>query len=132
MTRIDVLKRAIAKAAVILVCALLPAISYASQDSDAMKAGNTAATSVSTGSGHVYVVNGDVFVAQGGNPAHRVDGNEAVISNTLVNTGANSSALLKFDDGQTVTMQANSSFQVREYRYDAKKIENSNIVFSML
>ena len=132
MTRIDELKRAVVKAAVIAVCAMLPAISYASQDSDAMKAGNTASTSAGTGGGRVYVVNGDVFVAQGGKPAHRVDGNEAVISNTLVTTVANSSALLKFDDGQTVTMQANSSFQVREYRYDANKIANSNIVFSML
>jgi hypothetical protein len=131
MIRIDELKRTVAKAAVIVVCALLPAISSASQDSDAMKAGNTAATSASTGGGHVYVVNGDVFVAQGNNPAHRVEGNEALVSNTLVTTVANSSALLKFDDGQVVTMQPDSSFQVREYRYDANKIENSNIVFSM-
>jgi hypothetical protein len=131
MTRIDDLKRAVAKAAVIVVCALLPAISSASQDTDAMKAGNTASTSTGMTGSHVYVVNGDVFVAHGNNPAHRVDGNEAVVSDTLINTGANSSALLKFEDGQIVTMQPDSSFQVREYRYDANKIENSNIVFSM-
>jgi len=132
MTRFDELKRAIAKAAVIVVCALLPAISSASQDADAMKAGDTTSTSTRSSGGKVYVVNGDVFVARGNNPAHRVEGNEALVSNTLVTTVANSSALLKFDDGQTVTMQPDSSFQVREYRYDANRIENSNIVFSML
>jgi FecR protein len=133
MTRIDELKRAVTNAAVIVACALLPAISSASQDMVAMNAGNTASTTSRAASGgRVYAVNGDVFVIQGNNPSHRVDGNEAIVSNTLVNTGENSSALLKFDDGQIVTMQPNSSFQVREYRYDAKKIENSNIVFSML
>jgi FecR protein len=132
MTRNDQLKRAVAKAAVIVACALLPAISSASQDTDAMKARNTAETSMQAAGSHVYVVNGDVFVAQGKNAAHRVDGNEAIVSNTLVSTGKNSSALLKFEDGQVVTMQPNSSFRIREYRYDAKKIENSNIVFSML
>ena len=132
MMRKDELKRAVAKAAVIVACALLPAISYASQDTDAMKANATASSSAGMAGGSIYVVSGDVFVAQGKDPAHRVTDHEAIVSNTLVNTGDHSSALLKFEDGQVVTMQSNSTFQVREYRYDAKKIENSNIVFSML
>jgi hypothetical protein len=132
MMKKDDLKRAVAKAAVIVACALLPAISYASQDTDAMKTKAPAASSASMAGGSIYVVSGTVFVAQGKNPAHRVTDHEAIVSNTLVNTGENSSALLKFEDGQVVTMQSNSTFRVREYRYDAKKIENSNIVFSML
>ena len=133
MTRIDQLKRAVAKAGIFMACALLPGISSATQDMDAMNAGNTAATSSRAASGgQVYVVNGNVYVIQGDSPSHRVDGNEAIVSNTQIDTGENSSALLKFDDGQVVTMQPNSSFQVREYRYDANRIENSNIVFSML
>jgi|GEM_PF-478626 len=128
----DELKRAVTKAAVIVACALIPATSSASQDTDAINAGTTAATSVRMARGHIYAVKGNVFVAQGKNPAHRVTDNEAVVSDTLVNTGENSAALLRFDDGQVVTMQPNSTFQVREYRYDAKKIEDSNIVFSML
>ena len=132
MIRIDELKRTVAKAALIVACALLPAISSASQDTDAMKAGTTATTSMQASGGRVYVVNGEVFVAQGRSAAHRVSENEPVVSDTMVSTGANSAALLKFDDGQVVTLQSNSAFQVREYRYDAKKIENSNIVFSML
>jgi hypothetical protein len=126
------LKRAVAKAAVIVACALLPALSYASQDTDAMKTKAGNASSAGMAGGSIYVVSGKVFVAQGKNPAHRVTDHEAIVSDTLVNTGENSTALLKFEDGQVVTMQSNSTFHVREYRYDANKIENSNIVFSML
>jgi hypothetical protein len=132
MTIKDELKRAVAKTAVIVACALLPAISSASQDTDAMNAMDTAANPSRTSGSNVYVVNGDVFVSRGKNPAHRVDENEAIASNTLVTTGENSSALLKFEDGQVVTMQPDSSFLVREYRYDANKVADSNIVFSML
>ena len=80
----------------------------------------------------VYVVSGSVFATQGNNPAHRVINSEPIVSDTLVSTGDKSAAMLRFEDGETVTMQANSIFKVREYRYDAKKIGNSNIVFSML
>lgn len=102
-------------AAIILAFALFPGISSAAQ----------------TPGGHIYVVSGSVYVAQGKNPVHRVIDSEVIVSDTLINTGDKSAALLKFEDGQVVTMQANSSFHVREYRYDAKRIENSNIVFSM-
>ncbi len=77
------------------------------------------------------MVSGNVFIAQGKNPAHRVTKNEPIGSDTLIQTGDGSSALLSFADGQVVTMQANSILQVREYRYDAKRIENSSIVFAM-
>ena len=132
MMRTDELKRAVAKAAVIVACALLPAISSASQDTDAINAKTTAMTSVQAASGRVYVVKGNVFVTQGKNPAHRVINNEVIVPDTLIGTGDNGAALLKFDDGQIVTMQANSALRVREYRYDAKKAENSSIIFSML
>ena len=128
---IDELKRTVAKAAVIAVCALLPAISSASQPTDAANAGATARTSSRAAGGRIYVVNGEVFVARGRNPAHRVTDNEPIASNTLISTGANSAALLKFEDGQVVTLQSNSTFQVREYRYNSKKSGDSNIVFTM-
>ena len=126
------LKRSVAKTAVIVACALLPVISSASQDTDAMNAGKSAMTSDQAAGSHVYVVKGSVYVAQGKNPAHRVSNNEILVSDTVVTTVDNSAALLKFEDGQIVTMQSNSTFRVREYRYDAKKAENSSIIFSML
>jgi hypothetical protein len=104
------LKRAVAKAAVIAVivtCALLPAISSASQDADAINTGNTAKSTVQGPDSRVYVAKGNVFVKQGKNPAHRVTDNEVIVSDTVISTDNNSAALLKFEDGQIVTMQAN-------------------------
>lgn len=92
---------------------------------------SSAAPFVQASGNRVYVVSGDVFAAQGKNPAHRVTDYEIIASGTYIKTGDNGSALLKFEDGQTVSMRANSLFQVREYHYDSKRIENSSIVFSM-
>jgi len=131
MSKIE-LKRVFTKTAAMLACALLPAITFASQDTDAMNARASAMKSSQSEDSRVYVVKGDVFVTPGKNPAHRVIENEIVVSDTLISTGDDSAALLKFEDGQIVTMQANSLFRVREYRYDAKKAENSSILFSML
>lgn len=102
-------------AAIIFILVCSPATSFAAQESGS----------------RVYVVSGDVFVAQGKNPAHRVINSEPIVSNMRVNTGDNSAAMLKFEDGQVVTMQANSTFRVQEYRYDATQIQKSNIAFSM-
>ncbi len=109
--------------AITLALAMLPAVSTA--------APTTAAAEAATEVSRIYVVNGNVFVTQGNNPAHRVDGSENLVSRSLVSTGDNSAALLKFEDGQVVTMQANSTFNVREYHYDRNKIENSSIIFSV-
>lgn len=119
-------------AAIILAFALFPTISFASQETDKANTTATAPSSVQSGGGRVYVLNGSVSVTQGKNTEHRVVNNETIVSDTLINTGDKSAALLKFDDGQIVTMQSNSSFHVREYRYDAKQVEKSNIFFSML
>jgi len=105
-------------AAILAVLVLFPAVSFAAKND---------ATNVS----RVYRVSGDVFVTQGKNPVQRVDNSEPVVSDTLIQTGDKSAALLRFEDGQVVTMQADSMFKVREYRYDPKRIENSSIVFSM-
>ena len=90
-----------------------------------------AVTPAQTNDSRIYAVSGDVSVAQGKNPAHRVIGNEIILPDTLVQTGDQSAALLKFEDGQVVTMKANSTFHVREYRYDRAHAEKSSVVFSM-
>jgi hypothetical protein len=117
--------------ALIVALALSPAIASASQDTDMIKATTTAAASARAAGNRIYVVSGLVFVAHGKNPPHQVTDNEVIVSDTLINTGDKSSALLRFEDGQVVTMQANSTFQVGKYRYDANRIEKSSIIFSM-
>lgn len=82
--------------------------------------------------GWVYDASGDVSVAVGKQAAHRATRNDAIVSDTVISTGDKGYAVLKFEDGQVVTIQANSTFHVREYRYEPDKIENSNMFFSML
>lgn len=81
--------------------------------------------------GYVYDAAGSVSVATGKNPPHPVVKNDTVTSGTVIRTGDNSHAVLKFEDGQVVSMQANSIFQVREYRYEPKQAEENSIIFSM-
>ena len=87
--------------------------------------------SASEAKSQVHVLKGVVLVTQGKNPAHKVVNNEAIATNTLISTGSESAALIKFEDGQSITMQSNSSLKVRKYFYDSKKIEKSSIVLSM-
>jgi hypothetical protein len=96
-----------------------------------MKAGTPSDAATPTSGSHVYVVSGDVYVTRGKRPAHRVVKSEPIASDMLIETRNDSAALLKFADGQVVTMQANSLFKVREYRYDPKHVGNSSAVFSM-
>lgn len=75
---------------------------------------------------------GDVSVVVGKAEAQRARKNDAIVAGTVINTGDKSHAVLKFEDGQVVVMQANSSFQVREYNYEPKQVEKSSIFFAML
>lgn len=82
--------------------------------------------------GYVSDAAGDVSVAVGKAEAQPAKKNDAIVSGAVINTGDKSHAVLKFEDGQVVVMQANSSFHVREYSYDPKQVEKSNIFFAML
>ena len=82
--------------------------------------------------GYIHAAKGDVSVISGKNPEVSAEKGSVFGSNTTVRTGENSHAVLKFEDGQIVSLQANSSFNVKEYRYEPKKIEKSNILFSKL
>lgn len=82
--------------------------------------------------GWIYDASGDVSVAVGKGPAHSAAKNDAIASDTVITTGDKAFAVLKFEDGQVVAMQANTTFHVREYRYEPDRIEKSNMLFSML
>src|SRR3989338_793219 len=93
--------------------------------------GNAFAAEAAAG-GYVHDAVGDVSVAVGKAAAQSAKVNDAIAPDMVINTGDKSHAVLKFEDGQVVVMEANSSFHVREYRYEAKQVEKSNILFSML
>jgi predicted CXXCH cytochrome family protein len=82
--------------------------------------------------GYVADVAGKVSVAIGKSAAHPAAKHDVISSDTEVNTGDKSYAVLKFEDGQIVAMQGNTAFHVTEYRYDPKRVENSNIIFSTI
>ena len=82
--------------------------------------------------GVFYDAVGEVKAAVGAARPIHVFKNDPLENNTIVTTGDKSYAVLKFEDGQVVALQANSSFHVQDYRYDAKNVEKSNILFSMI
>lgn len=81
--------------------------------------------------GFVYDAAGSVSVAIGKTPPRPAVKNDTVVPGTVIRTGDNSHAVLKFEDGQVVSMQANSTFKVREYRYEPRHVEQNSIAFSM-
>lgn len=88
--------------------------------------------SASASSGYIYDAAGSVTIAAGKNVPRAAAVNDTVNAGMVIRTGSDSHAVLKFEDGEVVSLQANSSFLVREYIYNAKQVEKSNIVFSML
>lgn len=82
--------------------------------------------------GYVHDMAGSVSVAVGEGAARAAARNDAIASGAVITTGDKSHAVLKFEDGQVVVMQPNSTFQVREYRFEPKQVEKSNIAFTML
>ncbi len=82
--------------------------------------------------GYVYDSVGNVTVSQGGSPSHAALKNDIITAGTIITTGDKSNAVLKFDDGEVVTMQANSSLRIKEYRYDQKNPGKSSAIFSGL
>lgn len=89
-----------------------------------------ATTSAWAASGYVYDAVGAVSVGVGKSATRSAIKNEAIPSDSVVNTGDKSYAVLKFEDDQIATMQANSAFHIKEYPYNPKNAEKSNIVIS--
>jgi hypothetical protein len=82
-------------------------------------------------SGYFYGAFGSVSVAIGNNAPRPALENDTVTSGMVIRTGDNSHAVLKFEDGEVISMQANSTLLVREYIYVPQQVEKSNMVFSM-
>jgi predicted CXXCH cytochrome family protein len=81
-------------------------------------------------SGYVYDAVGDVSVSVGKSATHSAIKNEAIPSDSVVNTGNKSYAVLKFEDGQMAAMQANTAFNIKEHPYNPKTAEKGDIAIS--
>lgn len=82
--------------------------------------------------GYVYELSGNVTAAVGAGQPLNVGKGQNLVNNTTLATGPKSHAVLKFEDGTVVVLKENSSFQIQNYRYDAKLPAESNAAFSML
>ena len=57
---------------------------------------------------------------------------QTVVSDTVITTGEKSTVVLRFADGQGVSLQENSTFHVQQYVFDQANAAKSNIVFALL
>jgi len=82
--------------------------------------------------GYIFDIAGSVTIAVDKYAPRPAVINHPVTPGTTIRTGERSYAVLKFEDGLVANMQSNTTFKVREYRFDPKSMENSNIAFSLL
>jgi len=58
--------------------------------------------------------------------------NDRVISGATITTGAGSQAVLKFDDGQTVVLNENTTFRIADFRYKQEEPRGDRSIFDLL
>lgn len=128
-------------AALVVTLALIPGISLAAEGTVQEAAQQAAAQGAQEATreqvqepakeqesvGQVYWASGKVLVALGKSEAREVSSSVPLVPDSVISTGENSTALLKFNDGQLVAMQSGTSLWVRNYSYDAQEIRNSNV-----
>jgi FecR protein len=82
--------------------------------------------------GYVHDVSGNVTGQVGAGSSASVGRGNTIPTNSTIVTGANSYAVLKFEDGTVVLLKENTSFQVQAYTYNPKVPENSNAIFNLV
>jgi len=80
----------------------------------------------------VQNASGDVRAAIGSNAPVMVTQNSTLENGMTVTTGDNSQVVMKFEDGQVIALNANTSFKIDQYHYEQAKPEKSSMVFSLL
>jgi len=83
------------------------------------------------GRGYVFDSAGSVSIANNGKTPRLAVVGDAVASGVEIRTGDNSHVVLKFEDGQVISMQSNTTLKVREYIYIPSQVEKSKILLSM-
>jgi len=83
-------------------------------------------------SGYIFEASGSVTIAIAKDAPRPAAVNDTVTTGMTIRTNDESHAVLKFEDGEVISMQADSTLLVREYNYVPQQVEKSNMVFSML
>lgn len=82
--------------------------------------------------GYVHELTGTASVRRGAAAAQPLRIGDLVDQGQTVTTGLNSTAVIKFEDGQVMALHERSSFAVREYQYNNREISASRAAFEML
>jgi hypothetical protein len=83
-------------------------------------------------SAYVHDLSGTLTTQQGSGPGRALNMGDTFDAGVTLATGDKSTAVLKFEDGQVVTLSPNTRFAVREYRYNVKSAKDSSIVFQLV
>jgi hypothetical protein len=82
--------------------------------------------------GYVHDLTGTATATAAGGAARNLKIGDTVDAGATITTGANSSAVIKFEDGQIMALAADSSFRVVDYRYNKASVRDSSAVFAFL
>ncbi len=81
---------------------------------------------------YVHQVQGTLTAQYGGGPARALKLGDLLDPGVTLSTGARSTAIVKFEDGQIVVLEPDTRFTVRQYSYNKTQVRNSNILFQLL
>src|SRR5258706_16193041 len=70
--------------------------------------------------------------ATSGNAQRALKIGDTLESGATISTGARSSAVIKFEDGQVMALAESSSFRIVDYSYNKQRVSQSSAVFSLL
>lgn len=113
---------------VLLLIWLLPIQAIAEDDTF----DGTTAQEASDSVGVLHDAKGEVMASMDGQAKQSISKGDPLQNNMIISTGQESHAVLKFNDGQVIVLQSNTSFMIRDYSYNTEEIEKSNLLFDML
>jgi hypothetical protein len=82
--------------------------------------------------GSVVALTGNVETRIGAREPVKVSLNQRIDNGMTVTTGENSNAVLRFDDGQVIVLNQNTSFLINNFHYDANKPADDTAIFSII
>ncbi len=82
--------------------------------------------------GYVHELTGTANVRRGSAAPRPLNVGDLVDQGQTVATGLNSTAIIKFEDGQIMAMHEQSSFVVQQYQYNKQHVSVSRMAFNVL
>lgn len=80
----------------------------------------------------IQTASGDVKAAIGSAAPFMITQNSTLENGMTVTTGDNSRVVMKFEDGQVIALNANTSFKIDQYHFEQARPEKSSMIFSLL